>query len=84
LIIFIKVIFVIIDLGGERGGSDEDIGILEVCLRHFMYEKVNLREVYGEGYGNCRICTRDTKNKQCKGYVRYYLPTYKGLNQPTR
>jgi len=71
-------------MGRERGGSDEDIGILEVCLRHFMYEKVNLREVYGEGYGDCRICTCDAKNKHCKGYVRYYLPTHKIHNQPAR
>jgi hypothetical protein len=63
-----------------EGGSREEVG--EVCLRHFMRERINLREVYGEGYGNCLECISDNKNKQCKGYITFYLPTRKDSSQP--
>ena len=68
----------------ERGSSDENIERAEACLFHFKHERVNMREIYGEGYGNCLECIIDYKNKRCKGYIPFYLYTYKTFNQPAR
>ena len=67
----------------EEYGSDEVVRGEEVCLRHFMNERVNLHEVCGKGYGNCLECVIDYKNKLCKGYISFYLPAHKCSNQPT-
>lgn len=40
------------------------------------FNQVFKPEICVPGWGNCRICTADEKNKSCKGYETYRIRIY--------
>lgn len=47
---------------------------IEICMSQWIRPKYYFEK---DGYGDCRICTTDYKNKYCKGYYPIKLRSVK-------